>query len=263
MAPIGMGELRVKILIASNIESRDLFENFSDTAFTIDICHFDNIAESTEQINPDLILLHCGCRVRSCLQALNAVKSAFPSIPVIFLTRISAEHIAIEAFRLGAKDYFKEPVDFLELEATINNLSKYIKKSSEKRQAALSPASIVATNSEESFPVTIRNVIRYMEKNLSKNINLEKLAKKAAMSKHHFCRVFKKHTGTTPMYYLTCMRIERAKILLLDDALTISDIMGAVGFQDQSNFIKNFKKIEGVTPSFFRRDNLCTHNIAM
>ena len=62
------------------------------------------------------------------------------------------------------------------------------------------------------------------------------------------------------MHFLTCKRIERAKILLLDEELTITDIIEAVGFQDQSNFIKNFKKIEGVTPSFYRRDNLSSGN---
>jgi YesN/AraC family two-component response regulator len=250
----------VNILIASNIETRKLFKNFSDAAYTIDICHFDTIAESIKQFNPDLILLYCGCRVKNCLQTVSAIKSGFPSIPIIFLTRISAEHIAIEAFRLGAKDYFKEPFDFPELKATINNLAKYIKQSSEKRKAALSPASIVAHHADATLPANIANVIRYIEKDLAKDINLEKLAKKTAMSKHHFCRVFKKHTGDTPMHFLTCKRIERAKILLLDEELTITDIIAAVGFQDQSNFIKNFKKIEGVTPSFYRRDNLCARN---
>jgi len=255
-----MEQRSVRILIAANIEAKDLFQSFTAAAFKVDICHFGNFAESIEQFHPELILLHCGCKVKNCLQTLIAIKSGFPPIPVIFLTRISAEHIAIEAFRLGAKDYFKEPFDFQELQATINNLAKYIKQSSEKRQAAISPASMVANDSDATLPANIVNVIRFMEKNLSKDINLEKLAKKAAMSRHHFCRVFKKHTGITPMYYLTCKRIERAKILMLDDERTITDIIGAVGFQDQSNFIKNFKKIEGVTPSFYRRDNLCSRD---
>jgi transcriptional regulator GlxA family with amidase domain len=177
------------------------------------------------------------------------------------LTRISAEHIAIEAFRLGAKDYFREPFDFPALHETINNLTKYIRQSSEKRQAAISPASIVANHSEATLPSNITKVIRFMEKNLSKDISLEQLAGNAAMSKHHFCRVFKKHTGIPPMHYLTGKRIERAKILLLDEERTIADIIEAVGFQDQSNFIKNFKKLEGVTPSFYRRDNLCSRDL--
>ena len=247
----------MRILIASNIESQKLFKGFSVTAYKIDICHLKDIADSIKQFQPEMILLHCGCRVKNCLQTLSAVKTEFPSIPIIFLTRISAEHIAIEAFRLGAKDYFKEPFDFQELQDAINNLTKCISKSSEERKAVLSPVSIVANHSDETLPTNIAKVISFMEKNLAKDISLDQLAKKAAMSKHHFCRVFKKHTGITPMYYLTCKRIERAKVLLLDDEKTIGDVLTAIGFQDQSNFIKNFKKIEGVTPSFYRRDNLC------
>ena len=68
------------------------------------------------------------------------------------------------------------------------------------------------------------------------------------------------YTGIPPMHYLTGKRIEQAKILLLEENLTMGEIMAAVGFQDQSNFIKNFKKIERVTPGIYRRDNLCDDN---
>lgn len=250
----------MRVLIASNIEAKDLFQKFSDAAYTVDICHFDDFSESVEQFKPDLILLHCGCRVKNCLQKLSSIKMKFPSIPVIFLTRISAEHIAVEAFRLGAKDYFREPVYFPELLETINNLAKHIKHNSEKRKAAVSPASIVTNHTDQTLPSNIAKVICFMDENLSRDIGLEQLAKKAAMSKHHFCRVFKKHTGVSPMHFLTGKRIERAKILLLDEELAIVDVIAEVGFQDQSNFIKNFKKIEGVTPSFYRRDNLRARN---
>ena len=59
------------------------------------------------------------------------------------------------------------------------------------------------------------------------------------------------------MNFLTGKRIERSKILMLDEERTIADVIEAAGFHDQSNFIKNFKKIEGITPSLYRRDNLC------
>jgi len=250
----------VRILIASNIEAKDLFQRFTAAAYKVDICPFDDISGPIKKFHPDLVLLHCGCRVQNCLQTLSAIKSGFPSIPVIFLTRISAEHIAIEAFRLGARDYFREPLDFPELLETISNLGKYIGQSSEKRQAIVSPASIVANGSDKSLPKNIANVIQFMENNLAKHISLDHLAKKAAMSKHHFCRVFKKYTGASPMHYLAGKRIERAKVLLLDEEKTIGDVIADVGFQDQSTFIKNFKKVEGVTPSFYRRDNLCARN---
>jgi YesN/AraC family two-component response regulator len=250
----------VRILISSNIEAQNLYKGFAATDYKIDICHLDDLAEAIDQFHPKLILLHCGCKVKNCLQTLATVKNEYPAIPVIFLTRISAEHIAIEAFRLGAKDYFKEPMDFQELLETIHNLNKYISQSADRRKAILSPISIVANHLDETLPFNVAKVISFMEKNLAKDISLNQLAKKATMSKHHFCRVFKKHTGITPMQYLTRKRIEQAKILLLDEDMVIGDVITAVGFQDQSNFIKNFKKVEGVTPSFYRRDNICSRN---
>jgi AraC family transcriptional regulator len=73
------------------------------------------------------------------------------------------------------------------------------------------------------------------------------------MSKHHFCRVFKRHLGISPLQFFIRMRVERAKELLKNRALSVSMVALEVGFNDISNFIKHFKKVTGITPSAFRK----------
>lgn len=95
-------------------------------------------------------------------------------------------------------------------------------------------------------------VITYIEENLHSALELDGLAQKANLSKFHFCRTFKRHTGLNPMKYVAALRIDRAKELLKQDGISVSSIASQVGFRDLSNFIRQFKKVTGVTPSRYR-----------
>jgi transcriptional regulator GlxA family with amidase domain len=92
-----------------------------------------------------------------------------------------------------------------------------------------------------------------MADHMSSHISLKHLAREADMSKYSLCRNFKKETEMTPMQFLANMRVERAKKLLQESALSISMVSLEVGFNDLSNFIKNFKSIVGITPSEYKK----------
>lgn len=74
-----------------------------------------------------------------------------------------------------------------------------------------------------------------------------------AQSKTHMTRRFKEYTGFAPHEYLTQIRIYNAKYLLKATDLSIEDISRQTGFSDSVYFIQVFKKIEGITPSKFRK----------
>jgi transcriptional regulator GlxA family with amidase domain len=57
----------------------------------------------------------------------------------------------------------------------------------------------------------------------------------------------------SPMHFLTTMRVEKAKKLLKDSALSVSVIALELGFKDIGNFIKNFKSVTGNTPTKYRK----------
>lgn len=83
-------------------------------------------------------------------------------------------------------------------------------------------------------------------------LRIEDLAREAALSPFHFLRMFRAAFGETPHRYLTRVRIEAAKRLLLADA-PVTDVCFDVGFQSLGSFSALFSRAVGAPPSAFRR----------
>ncbi|HSB11212.1 MAG TPA: AraC family transcriptional regulator [Blastocatellia bacterium] len=98
----------------------------------------------------------------------------------------------------------------------------------------------------------LRRAIEFMHDNFGRELALEEIASAAYLSEYHFARLFKQITGVTPHVYLANVRLERARKLLAETELPISEIAGAVGYQSQSHFTKMFKSVTGVTPRAYR-----------
>jgi len=94
--------------------------------------------------------------------------------------------------------------------------------------------------------------ISYMNDHFSENITVEKLAAQANLSQYHFIRLFKKEIGLPPHKYLLNIRINAAKYLLKNSALSVKHICYRTGFSCESVFCHSFKKHLGVTPSQYR-----------
>ena len=97
----------------------------------------------------------------------------------------------------------------------------------------------------------IRDAKLYIDKHFSENINLDKIASQALISKFHFIRLFKKYYGRTPNQYLQEVRIERAK-KFLQKGNSIDEVCHAIGFVSKTSFISLFKKMTGLTPVAYR-----------
>jgi AraC family transcriptional regulator len=98
----------------------------------------------------------------------------------------------------------------------------------------------------------LRRAIEFMHDNYSRELDLEEIASAAYLSAFHFARMFKQIAGVTPHSYLANLRLERARKLLLDTTLPISEIAAMVGYQSQSHFTRVFRSVTGVTPRAFR-----------
>ena len=101
----------------------------------------------------------------------------------------------------------------------------------------------------------INKAIKYINENISLDINIENVCSAINISKHYFCRQFKQHIGLTVMKYILRTRITLAKTDLVKTNLSVSEISEKNGFSSVSYFCRIFKETEGCTPLQFRKRN--------
>lgn len=97
----------------------------------------------------------------------------------------------------------------------------------------------------------LETVLKYIDENLHLKIGTEKLATLAQLSQYHFSRAFKVSTGLSPHQYVIKQRVERAKQLLCQDVMSITDVALACGFTHQSHLNRHFKRLCHMTPRQF------------
>lgn len=102
-------------------------------------------------------------------------------------------------------------------------------------------------------PQGIRKSLLYIEKNYMEPLTLDEVASESGMSKYHFSRVFKAETGRSFSGYLNRKRFEVAKSLMEYHDMNITEACFAVGFNDPSYFSRVFRRLEGITPSSYRK----------
>jgi AraC-like DNA-binding protein/ligand-binding sensor protein len=110
---------------------------------------------------------------------------------------------------------------------------------------------IVVQEDEAESPM-IRRARAYIYANQADPIDLDKVATAMHVSTFYFCKMFKKATGLTFTDYLSRVRVEKAKTLLLNPHLRISEIAYDVGFQSLTHFNRMFRKIVGQSPTMYR-----------
>lgn len=94
----------------------------------------------------------------------------------------------------------------------------------------------------------VRRAMEYLRERVGDAITLDDLADHAGYDKFHLCRAFRAQVGMPPHAYLTHLRIAWAKVLL-ETGLRASEVATRVGFYDQSQLNRHFRRIVGTTPA--------------
>ena len=141
----------------------------------------------------------------------------------------------------------KGPEDQRYLESMVTTLKEHVLRGPHNSAAGVD----CATTASSSYRVhqAMNAIINAPEKKHS----LDLLAERAGVSESYFCRVFKQSTGLTPYQYVLKVRIEKARTFLCESHEPIGKIADLIGFSDQSQFTKAFKRFTGEAPTEFRR----------
>ena len=97
--------------------------------------------------------------------------------------------------------------------------------------------------------------VRYINQNISKKITLEELSGITNYSIPHLRRLFYEKFKISPLNFITGIRIERAKEIIEIEDLPIAQVSALCGFENSSYFIKQFKKLTGITPKEYKSNH--------
>ena len=220
-----------------DIKSAEMLLKFESDLHYAMLCGEKN--QALEMINEMLAHIH----VYSNFD-VRAIKARLLELLVV-LSRATIEAGAdpTETFRLS-EDFISQ----IEQYSDVDQLALWI--SDIVRRFVLQAFDLAAIkHSDVVFKTT-----NYIKKHFAEKLSLDALAKEVFLSKSYLSSIFKKETGMSLTAYITKVRVEKSKKLLLEDNTSLAHISSLCGFKDQSYFTKVFKKETGLSPKLFRNN---------
>jgi AraC-like DNA-binding protein len=105
----------------------------------------------------------------------------------------------------------------------------------------------------DQFEKAAERAIAAMREDLGAPLTVDDLARAAMFSKFHFTRIFQRVTGVSPGRFLSALRLQQAKVLLVTTPLNVADISVRVGYNSVGTFSSRFTRSVGMSPTAYRR----------
>ena len=171
------------------------------------------------------------------------------------------ESLAVWAFRTGVRNYLVKPLPANALVEELSNLCVFTKPYVQNQRAPrrnVIPQPLLPNEFRNGGPALRAScssapAVCYVEGHYNEKITENDLAALCGMNVFTFSKVFRCEHGLTFREFLILHRIERAKDLLHNPAMTATDVAGLAGFSDASSFARHFRRYVGQTPSIYRR----------
>lgn len=145
------------------------------------------------------------------------------------------------------------PIEEAVCHASMNRLLSTLHESADMdelcSQITVSLSELFFNHSAETTAISLPQKIRqYIDSHYHQEITAENLSKRFGYTPSYINRIFKKESGITPLQYVTSLRMEHAKELLLQE-IDIKKIAAVTGYEDARYFSRVFKNETGLTPS--------------
>ncbi|MBR5337050.1 MAG: response regulator [Lachnospiraceae bacterium] len=197
--------------------------------------------EEIGMFKPDVVFTDIRMPGLSGLELLQAIPDVSPDTKVVIISGYAEFAYAKEAVQHHAYDYLVKPIKEEELARVMSSIVNG--RGEEEDEGEEAP----------SFDRVIDNVVSEIREHYMEDISLTSLAGKYNMSMGRLSEMIKEHLGVNFSDYIASLRIQRAKELLRDESLSIQEIAEIVGYNDYFYFTKVFKKVEGISPSKYRK----------
>lgn len=198
-----------------------------------------NICQSQK---PDIILTDVRMPGIDGIELTVNIRESLPETQIIFMSAHSYKDYLKMAIRIRAIDYIEKPIDREELEAALLRATNLIRQDRN-----------LEVTGEQYYNRTVEDIIQYITKHYSEKISIAFLASHVYVSPNYLSNLFKKETGKTINQFVTEIRIEKSKNMLINSYKSITEISNEIGYGDSRHFSKIFRKIVGKSPSEFRR----------
>ncbi len=113
---------------------------------------------------------------------------------------------------------------------------------------------VVFIKKEDFYSELTDVIIGYFRENIRTKISLQDVCKKVNYSRSFLCKTFKMQTGESLFSYFNKLKIEEAKKMLDDGKMTVTAISRELGFSDVKYFGATFRKVEGISPTAYRKN---------
>ena len=199
-----------------------------------------------DTLRPDIVIMDINIPIMNGLKVIQLSRIKHPNTAFVIVSGYDDFSYCREALRLQITDYILKPVNYEEFGTCIDNLKISL---FERRVSS-------AAEPEKQEERAITGITRYLQEHLAEEISLSVLAEQFHLNPQYISQLFKSEIGVNFLVYLTNIRMEKAKKLLISTALSIAEVAEQSGYGDYRVFTKVFKKSEGITPSQYRRDFL-------
>ena len=173
-------------------------------------------------------------------------------IPIIMLTAKAADEDKITGLETKVDDYIVKPFNIQELQIRIRNLIEMRRKLRQKFSTAtiIHPSEVTSESVDQVF---LKKVLDIIEKFMDdETFNVVSLSKHVNMSEAQLNRKLNALIDQPPGKLIRSMRLQRAADLIKQNAGNIAEVCYQVGFSDQANFTRSFKKQFGISPSQYK-----------
>ena len=206
--------------------------------------------EEIAQLKPDIVFTDIRMPGENGLDLLRDIGSLSPDTKVVIISGYADFEYAREAISGRAFEYLVKPIHEEDLINLLNRIQKEINPDQTEEESRKESDRLIFDNASSD----VDKVIVEIRENYLKDLSLSDLAEKYGMSSASLSTQLKEKLGMTYSDYVTSLRIQKAKDLLENTTLSIQEVAERSGYSDYFYFTKVFKKVEGISPSKYKKE---------